>query len=529
MTTNKKKMIPIFAAALAVGVLVGCGSKADVPIEMVFVEGGTFAMGCTPEQGGYGCFNLKNPIRSVTVSDFYIGKYEVTQQQWKHVMSHYKPFGRFHNPSNHKGDNLPVDNVCWDDVQEFIKKLNEQTGKKYRLPTEAEWEYAARGGNKSKGYKYAGSDNIDDVAWYGERRYEGKIRRVGTKRPNELGTHDMSGNVWEWTGDWYESDAPETATNPTGPPSGVARVIRGGSYYSRDIDTADCRVSHRGANIINSFGYTDGCYTMGFRLALSPVVGDSLVTDVIPEGGGAVSSDLDPTAYPAGITVRLTAAAAAGYIFKEWTGAATGTERTVSVKMAGDTKATAVFEQLEYGTFTDNRDGKTYKAVGAGDYIWMAENLNHRTDSSWCYDEDESNCEKYGRLYTWDAAIKACPAGWRLPDSKEWNYLARVFGSPADAADLATLELAPDWKDTDELGFSALRGGERRPYGDFSNIGSLGVWWTATEIECDSHIKHDNHCADIRSVYTGRVICGMPEQIVLRRDKDIGYSVRCIK
>jgi len=163
---------------------------------------------------------------NVTVGDFYICKYEVTQELWEEVMGN--------NPSEFtEGENLPVENVSWDDAQEFIRKLNSITGKKYRLPTEAEWEFAARGGNNSKGYKYSGSDDINQVAWYddnsGNRTYP-----VGQKAPNELGIYDMSGNVWEWCSDWYGDYPSGAVTNPTGPVNGSNRVFRGGSwdYYA---------------------------------------------------------------------------------------------------------------------------------------------------------------------------------------------------------------------------------------------------------------------------------------------------------
>jgi formylglycine-generating enzyme required for sulfatase activity len=182
------------------------------------VEGGTFAMGCTSEQGN-DCVDDEKPARLVTVGDFRIGRYEVTQRQWKAVMGN--------NPSHFKGDDLPVEQVSWDEVQDFIRRLNEQTGKRYRLPTEAEWEYAARGGNRSNRYKYSGSNNASDVAWFYENSGR-STHKVGTKEPNELGLYDMSGNVWEWCQDWYGS----LQTNPGGPSSGSARVLRGGSWYS---------------------------------------------------------------------------------------------------------------------------------------------------------------------------------------------------------------------------------------------------------------------------------------------------------
>ena len=220
-------------------------------IEMIFVKGGTFTMGATAEQGS-DAFDFEKPTHSVTVSDFYIGKYEVTQAQWRAVMGS--------NPSCFKGDNLPVENVSWNDVQEFITKLNAQTGKKYRLPTEAEWEYAARGGNQSKGYKYSGSNSISNIAWY-DANSNKMTHIVGQKSPNELGIYDMSGNVWEWCQDWYGSYSSSSQTNPTGPSSGSYRVLRGGCWYTF---AGICRVSN--LTYYNP-DYRSRCY--GFRLALS--------------------------------------------------------------------------------------------------------------------------------------------------------------------------------------------------------------------------------------------------------------------
>ncbi|MBQ6584525.1 MAG: formylglycine-generating enzyme family protein [Alistipes sp.] len=219
--------------------------------DMVYVEGGTFTMGATSEQGS-DAYSDESPIHSVTVSDFYIGKYEVTQAQWRAVMGS--------NPSYFTGDNLPVKQVSWDDIQEFITKLNTMTGKTFRLPTEAEWEYAARGGNQSKGYKYSGSNTLDNVAWY-TNNSGGKTHPVGQKQPNELGLYDMSGNVWEWCQDWYGSYSSSSQTNPTGPNSGYGRVLRGGSWFS---NAALCRVSSRSySNPHSHYG------NHGFRLACS--------------------------------------------------------------------------------------------------------------------------------------------------------------------------------------------------------------------------------------------------------------------
>jgi formylglycine-generating enzyme required for sulfatase activity len=188
-------------------------------IELVSVKGGCYSMGDTSGDG----YPNEKPVHKVCVSNFYIGKYEVTQGQWKRVMGS--------NPSRFSscGENCPVENVSWNDVQEFIGKLNRQSGKNYRLPTEAEWEYAARSGGKSQ--KYSGGDDLDSVGWYSSNS-GGKTHPVGQKRPNGLGIYDMTGNVWEWCSDWhgdkYYSESPRD--NPMGPSSGSTRVGRGGSW-----------------------------------------------------------------------------------------------------------------------------------------------------------------------------------------------------------------------------------------------------------------------------------------------------------
>ena len=204
-----------------------------IKYNMVWVEGGTFRMGATSEQGSEACDNEK-PVHSVTLSGYYIGKTEVTQALWKAVMGS--------NPSFFDGDNLPVEWVSWNDCQEFIRKLNSLTGQNFRLPTEAEWEFACRGGNNSRGYKYSGSNSFDNVAWY-DGNSGGETHPVATKSSNELGIYDMSGNVWEWCSDRYAGYSSGAQTNPKGPYDGSYRVVRGGScdYYARC-----CRSSHRG-------------------------------------------------------------------------------------------------------------------------------------------------------------------------------------------------------------------------------------------------------------------------------------------
>ena len=223
-----------------------------VSFDMVYVEGGRFDMGATSEQGSDADSDEK-PVHSVTLSDYYIGKCEVTQELWEAVMGS--------NPSNFKGAQNPVERVSWNDCQEFVSRLNSLTGRTFRLPTEAEWEYAARGGNKSRHYKYSGSNNIFDVAWHGDNSGD-KTHAVGTKTANELGIYDMSGNVEEWCSDWYGGYSAGAQTNPQGPSSGSFRVLRGGGWSG---NAGRCRVSYRDRGHPNAIGHT-----FGLRLVLVP-------------------------------------------------------------------------------------------------------------------------------------------------------------------------------------------------------------------------------------------------------------------
>jgi formylglycine-generating enzyme required for sulfatase activity len=189
-------------------------------MEFVFVKGGCYQMGDTFGDG----YEFEKPVHEVCVGDFYIGKYEVTQGQWRKVMGS--------NPSHFTGcgDNCPVEHVSWDDSQNFLGKLSEKGGKGYRLPSEAEWEYAARSGGKAE--KYSGGNDLDSVAWYGSNSGS-QTHPVGQKRPNGLGINDMSGNVWEWTGDWYGENyyGSSPRDNPRGASNGQYRALRGGSWY----------------------------------------------------------------------------------------------------------------------------------------------------------------------------------------------------------------------------------------------------------------------------------------------------------
>ncbi len=236
LATVKSRIIPGFWGRQGGGFppLPPIGEPDPFADQMVLVQGGTFTMGCTAEQVG-NCWDWEKPIHQVTLSSFYISQYEVTQAQWRAIMGN--------NLNYFKGCQQCPKSESWDKIQTFLEKLNAQTGKNYCLPTEAEWEYAARGGNKSKGYKYAGSNDIDKVAWY-DGNSNGKTHPVGQKQANELGLYDMSGNVYEWCGDWYRNDyyANNSANNPKGPSMGSNRVLRGGAWY---FNTEHCRLSYR--------------------------------------------------------------------------------------------------------------------------------------------------------------------------------------------------------------------------------------------------------------------------------------------
>ena len=221
-----------------------------VTFKMILVNHGTFTMGSTLEKP-------KTLAHKVTISkDYYMGETPVTQALWQAVMGD--------NPSEFKGDNNPVENVSWNDCQEFINKLNRLTGRKFRLPTEAEWEFAARGGNKSNHTQYAGSSDIDEVAWC-KSNSGGKTHPVAQKKPNELGLYDMSGNVREWCNDRYDADyyAKSPSTDPQGPKFGDNCVMRGGAHST---SLKLCRLSCRDFDYFNYYNNPDK--DTGLRLAL---------------------------------------------------------------------------------------------------------------------------------------------------------------------------------------------------------------------------------------------------------------------
>jgi len=221
----------------------------EVVVEMIKVPGGSFPVGY---KKGY---PNEMPVHKVTLDDFFIGKFEITQKVWFEVMGN--------NPAHFKDStDGAVEMVTYFDVLDFIDELNKKTGMQFRLPTEAEWEYAANGGERGKRTRYAGSYKIDEVAWY-ERNSGNRTHPVGQKLPNELGVFDMSGNVYEWTEDWFKRYKSKDLLNPQGPEKGKTKVIRGGCWHD---DREGCRVQCR---VEMSPDDRNGC--LGFRLALSQV------------------------------------------------------------------------------------------------------------------------------------------------------------------------------------------------------------------------------------------------------------------
>lgn len=225
--------------------------------EMIPVESGTFLMGAQKdlsERDNYDeyAYPIESPVHSVTINAYYIGKFEVTQAQWFAAMGN--------NPSSVQGDNLPVENITWEQVQEFITRLNQMSGKNFRLPTEAEWEFAAKGGKKTNNYKYSGFSVLAACGWYYSNS-ESTIHEIGSKYPNELGIYDMSGNVREWCNDWFANYPTYAENNPQGPSSGNLKINRGGSWTTSAIN---CRNSYRHTDFPN-----EASNDLGFRLALS--------------------------------------------------------------------------------------------------------------------------------------------------------------------------------------------------------------------------------------------------------------------
>jgi len=241
----------------------------------------------------------------------------------------------------------------------------------------------------------------------------------------------------------------------------------------------------------------------------------TLKIDANPKAGGTLS----PTGnikYSVGTEAEVTATAADGYRFIGWSGASTDKAKSVTVTMNSNQTLTANFEKIVLGTLTDSRDGKKYRTVKIGKLIWMAQNLNFKTDNSWCYEDNESNCQKYGRLYDWNTAMSACPAGWRLPTRDDWIDLVQSAGG--DVAGKKLKSRSPNWDGTDDFGFSALPGGYRNTDGSFRDVGSDSRWWRATEHDgSHAHAQYGNMSSDGDSVYEGINVKGN------------GFSVVCVQ
>ena len=295
--------------------------------EMIFVKGGSFKMGATSEQTEDAKAD-ETPVHLVILSDYYISRYEVTQKFWETIMGN--------NPSSTKGDDLPVDNVSWEECQQFIKKLNATTGKRYSLPTEAEWEYAARGGDKTENNKFSGSNTASEVAW--SDAIDGTIETVGTKKYNELGIYDMSGNVSELCYNYYESYTTDDQVNPIGKTTGDKRVVRGGNISSASLN---CRVSTR-----TTIAQTEKQAKTGFRLVLSKPTYEVSVKPSSEELGSVTIAGTTNTQYiREGGEVTLTATPNEGYSFVNWTvnGEEVSKEATCTIKVTKDAEYIANF------------------------------------------------------------------------------------------------------------------------------------------------------------------------------------------
>ena len=236
--------------------------QGDINVQMVYVKGGNFFRGCDDPHYAAEEFDNEKPVHRVNLTSYYIGKYEITQGQWRTIMGIMPPAYNGVEYGNKNCNDCPIVKVSYDDIQEFIKKINlKYPGKNYRLPTELEWEYAARGGKYTENHKYAGSNKLSEVGWYGHRK--GATHPIGQKKPNELGVYDMSGNVMEWCSDWYDADYYKTtldAFDPKGPATGEKKVVRGGSYFDDDVV---CRNYYRNRLLPNTRQWN-----LGFRLAM---------------------------------------------------------------------------------------------------------------------------------------------------------------------------------------------------------------------------------------------------------------------
>ena len=549
LTTANKKTSNSKTKADYISINNSNGGSSD--LEWVNVSGGFFQMGSNDTYDD-------DYVHNVSLSSFKITKYEITNSQFCKFLNSIGYNSRYYDPDY--GDvryidiadsncqiiynngkfvvksglaDYPVIEVTWYGAHAFAKWAG---GK---LPTEAEWEFAARGGNKSKGYEYSGSDNFDNVGWdwfnsdaKGHSNLESGRGTfpVGEKAPNELGIYDMSGNVWEWCQDWYNANYYRNSpvNDPQGPLGGIYRVLRGESWYTKRHPVT-FRAPRRPYEATSNYGFRVAVDTtqLSANFSTIPASGTApLRVSFIDHsngnpaswnwdfGDGNLSVKQSPThtyTIPGTYTVKLTATSYQGSITK------TG---VITVKRGnGNGGAT--------GIFTDPRDGKTYKTVKIGDQIWMAKNLAYKMDNGcWAYYNDENNVATYGRLYTWDAAKKACPSGWHLPSDYEWKKLETFLGTIQSQVDEADkLKSTSGWysgkNGTDAVSFSALPGGCRNTNGSFNHLGKGGYWWVNNRYKTsNTNETRADFCDLYYSLST--VTHG-------RYGTKHGFSVRCVR
>ncbi|MFH0735019.1 MAG: SUMF1/EgtB/PvdO family nonheme iron enzyme [bacterium] len=382
-------------------------NNTSLPENMVYVEGGAFQMGNNEGESN------EKPVHPVTLNSFYIGKYEVTQKEWEGIIAN--------NPSDNKGENLPVENVSFEDIQKYLEKLNKKSGKKYRLPTEAEWEYAACGGNRSEETRYSGSNFIADVAWYAYNAE--RTKDVGTQKPNQLGIYDMSGNVWEMCDDWYDEDyyKQSKTINPLGPPSATGvwkeRVIRGGSYKE---DESNCNNTFRGSY---TSSYTIKRNNIGFRIVLD---GENTTSNIEEESNINTKPIFDKNLYGDGMIY------VEGGTFKMGSTKGAINEKPVHEILLNSfyiSKYEVTIDEFE--KFVNETGYQTDAEKSGTGLIWNGKNFELKAGVNWHYDMDGKVRQKDGRKYpvnyiTWNDAIAyAVWDGGRLPTEAEWEYAAK--------------------------------------------------------------------------------------------------------